>query len=194
MTDKKLHRVGTFGGHTEPRFGGPYPVGDGISQPWYTNRLDQLIVGGFAGLAILGGLMASGVIFPQIVAGEWDPTLSRNAILTLPVVLALYTELGALTYVFTALAAYPHADHRTIKRFGQRIVIAPIIVSIGYLVLGPLLNLIQLPAAPEAIRVLAGMAFLFGLFIKHAITGAQKLAVDLIYKRIGKTLTRGIRP
>lgn len=192
MTDKKIHRVGRWGQHAEPRFGGPYPVGDGISRPWYTNRHDQFIVVGYAALAVLGGLMATGVIFPQVVTGRWDASLYRANVLAIPIPLILYAGMGALTYVFTALAAYPHADNTTIKRYGKRIIYAVVFVIPGYIVLVPLLSIVPLPSSASAAREFAGMAFLFGLFIKHATMGFRSLIVGLIYKRLGRILNRSI--
>lgn len=161
--------------------------------PWYADRSGRLLVGAYALLALVGVLVATGTISPWITRSPWRPEYFRTHWLAIPPQLPLYAFLGAMTHVFTTLAARPHCPRDTVARLAVRIPVATVLVVPVYVLFVPVVGLVQMPETDAAVRSLGGMAFLVGLFTKHAQAGIRGLVAKVVLGRFGGTLTRGGR-
>ena len=143
------------------------------SPPWYATGRGIVVVAVFGVLAVIGGLIATGTVFPGIVF--WDQAFYEQPgnQLAIPPHIYLYAYLGAVTYAFTTLVVDPETDTRSLVQIGARIPAALLLVT-GVYLLGSWLEVI-----PKEPREIAGIAFLVGLFVKHALKGLTAISARL---------------
>lgn len=178
MPTKQFHPDRSPGGSAVPGAGA-----------WSDDPLGVLVVAAYAVLALLGGLIAAGDLLPGVTAGTWDAGYYRSNPLAFPPQLFLYASLGALTYVFTALAARPGVGTARVLRLGVRLPVAVVVVVPVYVLLVPVFGVVRFPTEPAGVRGLAGLAFLVGLFVEHATVGV----LTVVYKRLSRWVVRGGR-
>jgi len=151
---------------------------------WYTERLGVALVVVYALLACLGVLAVVGAIEGAFFVGRFDARYYRTNPFRIPPQLLVYAFVGSLTHVFTALAADPDAETRTVLRFGSRVPVALLLVFPAYVLFVSLPGHVPATADLEWTRQLAGMAFLLGLFVEHAVGGFRTVGEALILGRI----------
>lgn len=142
-------------------------------QPWYGTRRGIAVVAVFGVLALIGGAIATGAVLPGIVF--WDQAFYEQPgnQLAIPPHIYLYAYLGAVTYAFTTLVVNPETDTKSLVQIGARIPAALLLVT-GVYLLGSWLEVI-----PKEPREIAGIAFLVGLFVKHALKGLTAISARL---------------
>jgi hypothetical protein len=145
----------------------------GHSSPWYASLRGIVVVFLFGILAVVGGLIATGMVLPGIVF--WDQAFYEQPgnQLAIPPHIYLYAYLGAITYAFTTLVVNPETDTKSLVQIGARIPAALLLVT-GVYLLGSWLEVI-----PKEPREIAGIAFLVGLFVKHALKGLTAISARL---------------
>lgn len=173
--------------------GGASDSGDEGGVAWYAERLGVALVVVYALLACFGVLAVAGAIAGSFLVGRFDAAYYRTHPFRIPPQLLVYALVGSLTYVFTALAAEPDAETRTVLRFGSRVPVALLLVFPAYVLFVSLPGHVPATADPEWTRQLAGMAFLLGLFVEHAVGGFRTLAEGLILGRIVRPVLGRLR-
>lgn len=180
---------------------GPTDATD-VPEPWYTEARGIAIVAGYAGLLLVGGLLTTGTVLPGIVESPWDATYYEAHPLAIPPQMFLYAFMGALAYVFTKLVVNPTVGVWEVARLALRIPAALIVVFAvyGWFVhvlpaLGPELvdnpefvlstASSDFPSEPRAIREFAGMAFLVGFLVEHALEGLRSTVNLTALTRVG---------
>jgi hypothetical protein len=140
------------------------------NEPWYTRRRGIVIIGFYAVLTAFAGLIAMGYTDPVLV--EESSYYQENPI-AIPPYIYVYAFMGAMAYVFTTLLVNVDADTKTIARIGLRVPAALLLVT-GVYLLGSMLELV--PGTPAE---KAGLAFLVGLFVKHALKGLSTISMRM---------------
>jgi hypothetical protein len=142
-------------------------------RPWYSTGRGIVVVVLFGVLAVIGGLIATGMVLPGVVF--WDQAFYERPEnqLAIPPHIYLYAYLGAVTYAFTTLVVNPDTETKALVQIGARIPAALLLVT-GVYLLGSWLEVI-----PKEPREIAGIAFLVGLFVKHALKGLTAISARL---------------
>jgi hypothetical protein len=141
-----------------------------LARPWYRSRV---------GIALLGGdvLLTVGVVAAASVAAVESAALAdRVAGGIVPVSVPLFSLLGALGFVFTALTERFDASVGKLARYNLRL---PAALPLGVGVY--LLSDVVLGSAVDDVPLVVGVVFLSGLY------------VNLAYKRLG-ALARRLLP
>jgi hypothetical protein len=159
-----MAETGTSSATSEPT------EGETANDPWYTRRRGIAIIGFYAVLTAFAGLVAMGYTDPILV--EESEYYRANPI-AIPPYVYLYAFMGAMAYVFTTLLINVDADTKTIARIGLRVPAALLLVT-GVYLLGSVLELV-----PQTPPEKAGLAFLVGLFVKHALKGLSTISMRM---------------
>ena len=121
---------------------------------------------GIMGLTEHGHLVLYAVLTLAGVAISTQPGLLANGSVpsdgTVPAFVYLYAFLGAMAYAFTSVVSEPDKEFREVLRVGVR-VFAALPLAAGLFLLSTFVNVARTPP------VMAGMAFVTGLYIKLAL-------------------------
>ncbi|SFR64602.1 hypothetical protein [Halogeometricum limi] len=148
------------------------------ASPWYSERRGLGVVTLYLVGALVGALVASGLLIPSFVTEGWDVAYYEAHPLVVPAQLYLFAYLGALVHVFVALLRRTDVDVETVVRLGLRVPTALLLVTGVYLA-ASILGLQPVPDSPASVRTLVGVAFFVGLFVEHALAALSIVSARL---------------
>lgn len=137
-------------------------LGDRLSAVWYRTNYGLASIGIFLALTVVTVLIAAGVIESSItqVPGESKP-FGKNTV-RVPGYVFLYGLVGGIAYFFTSLLTEFDKTYRNLLQMTLRLPAAMLLAAGVFLLVS---FFVQQPSP----RIVAGMAFLVGLYIKVAI-------------------------
>lgn len=140
--------------------------------PWYRTRRGIVVVGLYAGLTVAGVTISTGVAFASFVFGP--PAPDGGPLLRIPPYIYLYGFLGAMAYAFTSVIAKFERGTAGVVRVGLR-VLAALPLAAGVFLLAGALGI-----EPSDGRLVAGLAFLVGLYVNLTLKALGGLAERLL--------------
>lgn len=159
-------------------------------RPWYKTRTGLGLISLFIALA-LGGVIASA--FQNATLDLFGYVNLRMPTLTpsVPASVYFYSFLGALAYAFTSVVVPDEEKNRQeVLQVGLRVPAALLLAAGIYLLAG-----LAIPADPGPNEnVMAGVAFLVGLYINVALKALGALADRLIRSDISLPEAKDVEP
>jgi hypothetical protein len=149
---------------------------------WYQNRLGIAVVA----LYVIFAVLAAAVTTPPVLSVLG---VTPTAMPTVPVYVYLFSLLGALAYVFTAILNDVHQSTNSVIEVGLRLPAAWMLAAGMYLLAGMFLPDRGSAVVPP-VQIIAGLAFLVGLYIDLTLRVFAAVA-EMIYQRIEIAKTRG---
>lgn len=166
----------------EEHLNNPNDYGESDQRPptliaWYQSRLGVGLLIMYSVLGMLCLLLVSGVLYPSVITIEIAGVIDTHPFVT-PIQLYLYTMLGALGYIFGTLTENPDASPLGVFHIGLRIP-AALLVTTGVFLFSSTLGFELQNTGVTDERTLAGMAFLVGLFVDHALRSLRAISSRL---------------
>ena len=144
---------------------------------WYHSKFGVLLILCYSAIGLTALLLVSGVLYPRLIGIEIRSVMYDNPFVT-PIHLYLFALLGALSYIFSSLTKRPDAAPLGVFHLGLRIPAALLVTTGIFLFVGTFGIELQ-DGGAGAERTLAGMAFLIGLFVDHALRSLRAISSRL---------------